>query len=239
VSARRSDRVLTVSRASRDDLVNSLGVPREKIDVAHSGPGLAGSTTPTPEDELRRRLDLGDRRLLLSPSARRAHKNLPRLLEAFAAAEQAREALLVLPGYETGAEDELAGHAAELGIAERVRCAGWVSDEDLLGLYAAATALVFPSLAEGFGLPILEAMSAGLPVACSNTSSLPEIAGDAALLFDPTSVDAMTGAIDRILSNGPLREDLRERGRRQAARFTWAAAAEQTIASYRRALAAA
>jgi glycosyltransferase involved in cell wall biosynthesis len=142
----------------------------------------------------------------------------------------------VLTGYPTQHEDELREHARELGIDGDVRILGWVGQDVLEGLYATASCLVFPSLYEGFGLPVLEAMARGLPVASSDRSSLPEVAGDAALLFDPEDVGAIAGSIERLLSDPAERERLREAGRTQAARFTWRACAEATVRSYERAL---
>jgi alpha-1,3-rhamnosyl/mannosyltransferase len=109
---------------------------------------------------------------------------------------------------------------------------GWVDDVDLPAIYAGAQALAFPSIFEGFGLPILEAMGCGTPVACSQTSSLPEVAGDAAVLFDPQDVDALTDALRRLLSDHGLAEALAARGLAQAARFSWARAAQETAALY-------
>lgn len=235
IAVRRSDRVIAISRATRDDLVASLGADPARIDVVHSGPGLAGSAPPTPAAELRAALGLDERPFLVSPSARRAHKNLDRLLDAFARVDT--DAQLVLPGYATGAEDALARRADALGIAERVRFLGWVTDSQLEGLYAHARALVFPSLAEGFGLPVLEAMRHGLPVVCADRTSLPEIAGDAALLFDPESVEAIRDAIAAVLGDERLRERLAAAGRERAAAFSWEATARGTLASYERALA--
>jgi glycosyltransferase involved in cell wall biosynthesis len=117
-----------------------------------------------------------------------------------------------------------------------VHLCGWIDDAQLEGLYAAATCLAFPSLAEGFGLPVLEAMARDLPVACAAASSLPEVAGDAALLFDPHSVDAIAGAIAALLQDPALRSRLIARGRTQAATFTWERTAAATAASYARAL---
>jgi glycosyltransferase involved in cell wall biosynthesis len=111
----------------------------------------------------------------------------------------------------------------------------WVSPEDLEGLYAQAAAFVFPSLAEGFGLPVLEAMARGVPVACSDASSLPEVAGDAALLFDPLDPRAIADAIRRLFDPA-VAEPLREAGRARAATFTWERCAEQTVAAYERTL---
>jgi glycosyltransferase involved in cell wall biosynthesis len=143
----------------------------------------------------------------------------------------------VVPGYPTPHERELRALAAELGIADRVRLPGWLPPEDLEGLYAAASCVVFPSLYEGFGLPVLEAMARGVPVACSNRSSLPEVAGDAALLFDPEDVDAIRAAVERLLGDAELRARLSEAGRGRADGFTWRRTAELTAASYERALA--
>jgi glycosyltransferase involved in cell wall biosynthesis len=112
----------------------------------------------------------------------------------------------------------------------------WLPAADLEGLYRAASCVVFPSLYEGFGLPVLEAMARGVPVACSNRSSLPEVAGDAALAFDPEDVDAIRSAMESLLTDAALADRLREAGRERAALFTWERTAELTVASYRRAL---
>ena len=134
---------------------------------------------------MRARFDLGERRVLLSLSAKRPHKNLLALIGALARIPAEERPVLVLPGYPTAHEAELRERAASEGVADDVRFPAWVSAEELEGLWALAQAFVFPSLYEGFGLPVLEAMARGVPVACSNASSLPEVAGDAALLFDP------------------------------------------------------
>ena len=146
--------------------------------------------------------------------------------------------VLVLPGYATPHEQELRRRAAELGVDGDVRFLGWISASELEGLYAAASCFVFPSLAEGFGLPVLEAMVRGVPVACSARGSLAEVAGDAALLFDPESEPAIADAIRNLLGDFALRGRLRAAGHAQAARFTWSATADGTLASYERALSA-
>ena len=143
--------------------------------------------------------------------------------------------MLVLPGYPTAHETQLREHASALGVAEDVRFPAWVSSAELEGLWAIARAFVFPSLYEGFGLPVLEAMARGVPVACSNSSSLPEVAGDAALLFDPRDEGAIARALARLLSEPALVEDLRARGLERAREFTWERTARLTLASYRRA----
>jgi glycosyltransferase involved in cell wall biosynthesis len=116
---------------------------------------------------------------------------------------------------------------------DRIRVLGYVPRADLDRLYRAATALAFPSLDEGFGIPVLEAMSAGLPVVTSNRSALPEVAGDAALLVDPADAGALAAALRRAVDNTALREELIRRGRARAAEFTWAGAAQRTLAIYR------
>jgi glycosyltransferase involved in cell wall biosynthesis len=231
--ARRATRIVTVSQATADDLTELLSIAPAKIDVVPSGPGLAPTATPTPEAELRATLGLGAGPLVLSVSARRPHKNLARLIEAIG---RLPEAQLVLPGYPTAFDDDLREVARRAGAAERVHLCDWVDDAQLEGLYRAATCLAFPSLAEGFGLPVLEAMARGLPVTCSSVSALPEVAGDAALLFDPYNIEAIAGAVGTLLHDDALRSRLVARGREQAARFTWERTAAGTAASYRRAL---
>lgn len=235
LAARRSDRVIADSFSTRDDLVNELRLAPERIDVAHLGVRQAATTGSISESDLRRRHRLGDRRIILTVSAKRPHKNLPRLLEALASIAPDHRPLLVMPGYTTPEEDRLGDLAARLGLTEDVRMLGWISEQELDACFAASSAFVFPSLYEGFGLPVLEAMQRGVPVACSNTSSLPELVGDAAVLFDPTDPRAIAAAIETLLDDPVQAERLRERGFRQAANFTWAKTAEATLATYRRA----
>jgi glycosyltransferase involved in cell wall biosynthesis len=142
----------------------------------------------------------------------------------------------VLPGYPTAYEQELRDRATQLGIAGDARFLGWITPEELEGLYAAASCFVFPSLYEGFGLPVLEAMARGVPVACSGRGSLAEVAGDAALRFDPESEPEIASAIERLLDDRVEADRLRVAGRERASRFTWAAAAAGTIAAYERTL---
>jgi glycosyltransferase involved in cell wall biosynthesis len=176
--------------------------------------------------------------VLLSLSAKRPHKNLRGLIDALALIAPERRPVLVLPGYPTPHEAELRAHTDALGIAADVRFLGWTSEADIEGLFALSAGFVFPSFYEGFGLPVLEAMARGVPVACSDRASLPEVAGDAALLFDPSDPAAIAQAIERLLSDRAEAERLRAAGRARAARFTWERAAELTLATYERALAA-
>jgi glycosyltransferase involved in cell wall biosynthesis len=237
LAARRSHRVIADSKSTRDDLVRLLRVPKDRIDVVPLGVGDGDQAPATPEHELRERYDLGTRPLALSVSAKRPHKNLIRLLEALELIPDERRPMLVIPGYSTWHESELRERARATSLEDDVRFLSWVSSRDLEGLYAASTCFVFPSLYEGFGLPVLEAMRRGLPVACSDRSSLPEVAGKAALMFDPEDPRAIATAVERLLTDVQLAERLRRAGREQAEGFTWAATANGTVQTYRRALA--
>ena len=234
LAIRRSHRVMADSAATAADLESELRVPAGKVDVVPMGVGTTARATPEPEAQLRARHGLGDRPIVLTVAAKRPHKNLPRLIEAIGLIEPERRPLLVAPGYGTFHDEELAALIARLGIADDVRLLGWVSDAELEGLYAAAALFVLPSLYEGFGLPVLEAMARGVPVACSDRGSLREVAGDAALVFDPERPADIASAITRILADPALADRLRAAGREQAARFTWQHSAELTLASYRR-----
>jgi glycosyltransferase involved in cell wall biosynthesis len=235
-AARRSRRVIVPSRSTAEDVVRHLGVARDRIDVIPEAPGYPPAAPLRTREEVRAELGAGERPLLLTVSAKRPHKNLARLLGAVAQLDEAGRPLLVLPGYPTPHERELRASAAELGVADTVRFLGWVSDQQLEDLYRAADAFVFPSLSEGFGLPVLEAMARGIPVATSGRTSLAEVAGEAALLFDAEDERSIAAAIQRLLHEEGLPERLAAAGLAQAANFTWDAAAERTVASYRRAL---
>jgi glycosyltransferase involved in cell wall biosynthesis len=237
-AARRSHRVIADSLNTREDLVQMLGVPAAKIDVVPLGLGSVRRVAPIDEREMRARFELGERRVLLSLSAKRPHKNLLALIGALARIPAAGRPVLVLAGYPTAHETELRARVASEGLDADVRFPTWLSAEELEGLWALAQAFVFPSLYEGFGLPVLEAMARGVPVACSNASSLPEVAGDAALLFDPHDEAALAEALRRLLDDATLRERLRVHGLARAGEFTWQRTARLTLESYRRALGA-
>ncbi len=236
LAVRRSHRVLADSRSTRDDLIELLGTPPGRIDVAPLGFGVPPRARALAAERTRARFRLGARRVLLSLSAKRPHKNLLALIDALERIPTERRPLLVLPGYPTWHEAQLRERAAALGVSEDVRFEDWVTGEELEGLWALADAFVFPSLYEGFGLPVLEAMHRGVPVACANASSLPEVAGDAALLFDPRDVAAIAASIERLLDDPALVGDLRAKGLARAAEFTWARTARLTLDSYARAM---
>jgi glycosyltransferase involved in cell wall biosynthesis len=235
-AARRSHRIIVDATSTKHDLVEHLGTPAGKIDVVPLAASAPRGDAAVPEAALRAKLGLGTRSVVLSASAKRPHKNIARLLEALARVPLDRRPVLVVPGYPTPYEAELRTLAAALALHDDVVFPEWVDVAELEGLYALATCVVFPSLYEGFGLPVLEAMVRGVPVACSARSSLPEVAGDAALLFDPEDVAAIASAMERLLSDRPLAERLARAGRERAATFSWERTATLTVESYRRAL---
>jgi len=236
-AVRRSDRVIAISKSTRDDIVELLGTRAERIDVVPNGLGTLRRAEPLPQSEIRTSFDLIGRRVALSLSAKRPHKNLLVLIEALASIPSERRPVLVLPGYSTWHEGQLRARAKQLGVDRDVRFLDWVSGAELEGLWEVADVFVFPSLYEGFGLPVLEAMARGVPVACSDAASLPEVAGDAALLFDPHDERAIAAAIETLLSQDEsARARMVEAGIARAAQFTWQRTACGTLDSYARAL---
>jgi len=234
LAARRSARIIAISEATKADLVGELGVAPEKIDVVYEGPGMDEPADPADEAEVRRALGLGDEPVVLSVSAKRPHKNLERLIDAFAQVSRDHAATLVLPGYWTRFSTSLEERAAAAGIADRIRFTGWLDDRALDALYRMATCFVFPSLAEGFGLPVLEAMQRGTPVACSRVAPLTEVAGDAACYFDPLDTASITAAVSTLISDAALAERLAAEGRRRAAGVSWERCAAETLDVYDR-----
>jgi glycosyltransferase involved in cell wall biosynthesis len=224
ISARTAHRVITTSESARDDIVLSFGLDVGKVDVAPLG-------VRAPERLPTRKVDAGAP-TVLCVAQKRPYKNLGSLIQAVAELRN-EQAFLVLPGSPTKHEAELRSLADRLGVADRVQFPAWVSDEELEAFYASATCFVLPSLIEGFGLPVLEAMARGVPVACSDRPALPEVAGDAALLFDPTDQAAVTDAVRRLIRDAELRESLSTRGLDRARQFSWRRTAEETLASYR------
>jgi glycosyltransferase involved in cell wall biosynthesis len=234
--ARRADRVLVLSRAGGEDAHDYLGVDPAKIDVVALAARAENLPAPTAAAELRARLELGEGPVVLTVSAKKVHKNLERLLRAMAPiAERWPQAMLVMPGNPTAHEQELRELARELGIDANVAFPAYVDAADLEGLYALATCFVFASINEGFGIPVLEAMRRGVPVACSNVSAMPEVAGEAARYFDPYSVHGIADALAELIGDPVEAARLAELGRERERSFTWEATARGTLESYARA----
>jgi glycosyltransferase involved in cell wall biosynthesis len=238
--AKRAQRVLAISEAGRRETAETLKIDPDRIQAIHLGFGFGGvEPEVTPEAELRERHGLGDAPLVLTVSSSLRHKNLDRLLQAIARLEGNENARLVVVGHAGRDQGALRERAAALGIGERVVFTGWIEDADLEGFYAAASVFVYPTLMEGFGMPVLEAMRREVPVACSNLSALPEIAGDAAEYFDPYDVESIAAALRRLLESPERRAELVALGRTQCRRFSWEETARETLAVYREVLAGA
>lgn len=237
LAARRSHRIAVPSQSTRDELVRLLHVQPSKIDVVYPGHEASDSVEPVDERTLRERYELAERPVVLEASGyKHRHKNIARLLEALALLPAGRRPVLVLTGASTVHEEELRAGARALGLESDTRFTGWIPDEELEGLYRIASCLVLPSLYEGFGLPVVEAMARGLPVACSDRGAVAEAAGEAALLFEPERPAEIAGAIETLLGNEQEARRLRALGLERARTFTWAAAAQATLESYERAL---
>jgi glycosyltransferase involved in cell wall biosynthesis len=228
------DHFLTVSNHSREDIARFLGVPMKKITVI---PLAAGRQfRPLPGPEVQPVLDRVGIQFpyILYVGSLEPRKNLGRLLEAYALLlDWSSQWHLVIVGARNIWKSEPLGKLVQqYKLEPYVHFTGYIPDAGLPALYNGADLFVFPSLYEGFGLPVLESMACGTPVVTSNTSSLPEITGDAAFLVDPYSVEDIAGSMQRVLSNKDLAQDLRSRGLERAKLFTWERTASQTIAVY-------
>lgn len=227
---RRLTRVISVSESTRRDLEGYAGVDPHKIRVIHNGADL-GRYFPrdraTAQEEVRRELGIPSPFVLYIARLEHPGKNHVRLLEAFARlrAQTALRHRLVLVGSRWNGAEIIKAKVAELGLREDVIFPGFVPTDSLPVLYAAAEALVFPSLFEGFGIPLLEAMASGTPLCAANVSSIPEVVGDAGLLFDPLDPAAIADALRQILTDSVLRETLVARGLARAPLFSWDKAA--------------
>ena len=232
-AARRAHRVIAISQATRDDGIELLGLDPARVDVVPSGLGAA-AVTPLDPVAADRQLGLGGRPYVLAPGLALPHKNLSRLLAALALIPSERRPLLVLTA--GGDRGDLSREAATLGIGGDVHVVGWLEPPLLEAAYAGARCVVLPSLVEGFGLPVLEAMSRGVPVACSDIPPLREVAGECAVFFDPLKPASIAAALERLLGDADESARLSAAGRVHAARFTWKATAEGTLRTYERAL---
>jgi glycosyltransferase involved in cell wall biosynthesis len=237
VAARSADRIIAVSRATKDDLRRVLGVPEERVAVIHEavGPEFAA---PVPEAAVRA---VRERYGLRSPFCLfvgnlEPRKNLPRLIEAFgllrARTGGGPRPQLVLAGTRAWLHSPIFRAVEAHGLAADVVFTGYVPAADLPALYAGAACFVFPSVYEGFGLPVLEAMAAGTPVVAARAGAIPEVAGDAALLVDATRPPEVADALASLLGDPALRARLAAAGRARAAAFTWEDAARRTLAVY-------
>ena len=236
LSARRARRLIAVSAHAAAETTRLLGIPSERIDVVYHG--VDPAFHPLLADEVavfRQRRGLPER-FVLCVGTLEPRKNQTRLVEAFARIHDG-QVKLVLVGGKGWLYDELFTRVEALGLSKEIIFPGYVMNDELPLWYNAATILAYPSLYEGFGMPVLEAQACGTPVLTSNVSSLPEAAGDAASMVDPYDVEALAAELDRLLTDKPLRHELRKRGLAHASQFTWPLMAQETADVYRRALA--
>jgi glycosyltransferase involved in cell wall biosynthesis len=237
VSRRAASRIITGSEHSKRDICRHLGVAAGRVEVIHDA---ADESFHVVED--RTLVDTAIRRYgidapyLLYIGGFDRRKNVDALIRAYAQTTARHDATLVLVGASEQESARLHATAESAALENRVRIIGYVPDDDLVLLYNGASAFVYPSLYEGFGLPAVEAMACGTPVLTSNRASLPEVVGDAALIFDPTRLDDIAAAIDRVFTDGDEMSRLRSRGLAVAARLTWRKTAERTLDVYRSAL---
>jgi glycosyltransferase involved in cell wall biosynthesis len=232
----RAALVVAMTSWGRRDFIESYRLPAEKVTVVPGGSVLHEYPAPSPADldRLRERLSL-PQSFLLYPAQTWPHKNHERLIESLAKIrdESGITVPLICPGKQTRHYRHIHDLVGELGLAESVSFPGFVSSLELRGLYELATALVFPSRFEGWGLPVCEAFDSGLPVASSTSTGLPDVVGDAGLLFDPDDVAGMAAQLSRLWTEAGLRDDLRERGRSRAAELTFDRTARLFRAHYR------
>ena len=239
----RADTVIAVSASTRRDIENLMGVPRSRIRLVYSAPSPEFFVRTGAEAQERERI-LERYQIqypfLLYAGAIRPQKNIPRLVEAFALVRTAladhpqyRDLRLIIVGDEITRYPSVRQAVMQSRVEDAVRFLGFVPFDTMRVFYEAATAFVFPSLYEGFGLPPLEAMASGTPVITSSTSSLPEVVGDAAMLVNPENVFDIARGIKEVLLNPPLRAQLIEAGRIHVAKYSWKRTAQQVLEIYR------
>jgi glycosyltransferase involved in cell wall biosynthesis len=216
-SAHRAARIIAVSEATRADVLHFYGVPAERVRVVHHG------VDPALFDLRREHVEP----LVLCVSTLHPHKNIVRLIRAYAL--KTRDYKLVLAGMRGFHTEAIERLIAELNLGDRVTLTGWISRAQLYDLYDRALACIYPSTFEGFGMPVLEAMAAGVPLACSEIPPLREVAGNTALYFDPLDEGALAEALERITSDEALRAKLSHEARERARGFTWERAARETL----------
>jgi len=239
-TARRAAQIITVSEYSRQDIIRTYGIAADLITVTPEAAAQSFRRV-TDETELRRvRETYGiERNYILSLCSIQPRKNLVRLIEAYSLLRrlqpEGKLPQLVLAGKRGWLENETLRVARQDGLSTDIRFTGYVSDGDLNGLYSGASCFVYPSYFEGFGLSILEAMKCGAPVIAGDRTSIPEVAGEAALLFDPFDVNCLVESLKRILSDSRLRAELSAKGLQRASEFSWQTTARLTLAAYEKA----
>jgi alpha-1,3-rhamnosyl/mannosyltransferase len=228
---RQARGILTISEASRRDILEASGLPEHLVRSVHLGLDDRFRTRPSAEDieSVLSSHQVAGRYVLAVAGDNSPKKNLSNLVRAMAALDTKFDDVTLVnvgvPRYDTKRLDEI---IRETGMTDRAKFLGRVSDDELRALYAGARLTAYPSHYEGFGFPVVESMGLGTPVVTSNVSSMPEVAGDAALLADPNSVEELAGAIGQVLGDDALHADLTRKGLANVKRFTWEACARGT-----------
>ena len=230
----RATHVLADSEATKADLMAVWQVPEEKVTALYSG--VSDRFQPVEEKkelaEVRRVYGLGERPYILAVGTVQPRKNYQMLIRAFQPVAERFPHLLVIAGGKGWMEEKMTAEVERQGLLERVRFTGFVADAHLPALYSGASLLAFPSLYEGFGLPILEAMACGVPAVIADTSSLPEVGGDAAVQLSATDEEAWSETMLALLENDQQREQIVEAGFVQVGRFSWRKAAQELLQVY-------
>jgi len=236
-SIRQSDLLIAISESTKNDIIDHFGIPPEKVHVVHGGVDPVYRTIEDEErlEEVRKAYRIkGD--FILTVGGITPRKNLIRLIRAFKMLRDDRkiDCQLVIVGKKGWLYEGVFKEAAASGLEDSIIFCDYIPKDHLLYLYNAAAVFAYPSLYEGFGLPILEAMACGCPVVASNRSSMPEVCGKAALLIDPEDVEGLSEALFKAVTDSPLREDLIKEGYKQVEKFSWERAADKTLAVYKR-----
>jgi len=235
ISAKRAQKIITGSENSKMDIIRILKIPEDKINVIYIGVDSEYKQVNDKSrlDSIKEKYGI-NKKFIQYVGSLKANKNIPRLIEAYSRLPEdiLKKYALVITGGKGWKSKEIFSRVKRLGLENNVIFTGFVDDNDLSLLINAATLLVFPSLYEGFGIPPLEAMACGTPVTASNISSIPEVVGDAALLFDPYNIEEMATAMYRILIDEQLRNKLKKKGFERVKKFSWERAAKDTLKIY-------
>lgn len=237
-SVNRAARVIAVSQYTKDELIRLWGIPEEKISVVANGLDSAFQPAQSTEVESYRQRRGLPQRYLFFLGTLEPRKNLVRLVRAYAASDAPKQGVrLVIAGGKGWHYDQLFREVMSLGMQDDIVFPGFLPSDEIAWWYRAAEVFIYPSLYEGFGIPVLEAMACGTPVITTTSSSLPEVAGDAAILVEPTDEIALTEAMMQLLDDTNRRQTLRDRGLQRAAQFSWRRTAKETVSVYQTVLA--
>ncbi|MBI2025951.1 MAG: glycosyltransferase family 4 protein, partial [Candidatus Levybacteria bacterium] len=226
-SVKNASKIFTISESSKSDIIDVYGVGKDKIHVTYPGIKEAVNVRILTMDDLRKKFGI-DKNYILFVGTLQPRKNIVKLIEAFSKIER-ENLILVIVGKKGWLYEDILSAPQKFNVSDRVKFLDFVQDQDLPSLYKNALCFVLPSLYEGFGLPILEAMKYGCPVLTSNVSSLPEAGGEAAIYFDPQDANDIKEKIEKVINSPKLRDEMIEKGKQQVKKFSWEKTARQTL----------